>query len=73
MKKQMPIVMELEPGAYYWCTCGETKKQPLCDGSHAGTDLEPLMFTVQQKKKVSICNCQRTHTPPYCDGTHNKP
>ena len=25
MKKLMPFITKLEPGSYYWCTCGETK------------------------------------------------
>ncbi|MBE7444161.1 MAG: CDGSH iron-sulfur domain-containing protein [Planctomycetia bacterium] len=66
----MPIVVTLEPGAYYWCTCGETKKQPFCDGSHKGTGYEPQVFTMAEKKQVAICNCQHTHNPPFCDGTH---
>ena len=28
-----------------WCTCGRSKDQPYCDGSHRGTDFKPLMFT----------------------------
>lgn len=72
MKTNTPYVAELEPGTYYWCMCGETKKQPFCDGSHIGTEEEPMMFTVSQKKRVAICNCQHTHTPPMCDGTHLK-
>jgi CDGSH-type Zn-finger protein len=70
MKKKMPIVVTLEPGTYYWCACGETKKQPFCDGSHKGTEYEPQVFKMAEKKQVAICNCQRTHNPPFCDGTH---
>lgn len=70
MKKKTPIVVTLEPGTYYWCACGETKKQPFCDGSHKGTEFEPQVFKMTEEKQVAICNCQRTHTPPFCDGTH---
>lgn len=28
------IKLELEPGVYYYCTCGESNNQPFCDGSH---------------------------------------
>ncbi|NDC36921.1 MAG: CDGSH iron-sulfur domain-containing protein, partial [Proteobacteria bacterium] len=34
-KKSIPL--EMEPGTYYWCSCGRSKSQPFCDGSHAGT------------------------------------
>jgi len=30
-----PIGVEVEEGkTYWWCTCGRSAKQPLCDGSH---------------------------------------
>ena len=29
---KMPAVMELEPGEYWWCSCGKSSKQPFCDG-----------------------------------------
>lgn len=29
-----------------WCTCGLSKKQPFCDGSHVGTGFKPLKWTV---------------------------
>jgi CDGSH-type Zn-finger protein len=32
---KQPIQVELEVGkSYYWCSCGHSKKQPFCDGSH---------------------------------------
>jgi len=67
-----PAVLELEPGTYYWCKCGQSKNQSFCDGSHKGTDFTPLAFEVTEKKKVAICNCKHTANPPYCDGTHSK-
>ena len=30
-----PIGIVVEEGKlYFWCTCGKSSKQPLCDGSH---------------------------------------
>ena len=30
-----PLAVEVEKGkSYYWCACGQSKKQPFCDGSH---------------------------------------
>ena len=26
---------------YWWCSCGRSKNQPFCDGSHVGTDFGP--------------------------------
>ncbi|MCP9475464.1 MAG: CDGSH iron-sulfur domain-containing protein [Nitrospira sp.] len=60
----------MEPGTYYWCSCGRSRDQPFCDGSHQGTEFEPVEFTVTEQKEVALCQCKRTKTPPYCDGTH---
>ena len=66
-----PMVMELEPGTYYWCACGRSKNQPFCDGSHEGTGITPQAFEVKEKQTVAICMCRHTKTPPFCDGSHN--
>ena len=65
-----PSVAELQPGTYYWCACGRSKKQPYCDGSHAGSSFQPMAFSIEQQKKVALCLCKHTKNPPYCDGSH---
>ncbi len=65
-----PVVLELEPGTYYWCSCGRSKNQPYCDGAHEGTEFTPLEFTIAEKKQVALCQCKRTGNAPYCDGAH---
>ena len=65
-----PAVQTLEAGTYYWCSCGQSKNQPFCDGSHQGTDFEPVAFEISETQQVALCQCKRTATPPFCDGKH---
>lgn len=67
-----PAVLTLEAGNYAWCACGQSKGQPYCDGSHAGTEFSPMMFAIEEAKQVALCNCKQTGNPPYCDGAHAK-
>lgn len=65
-----PIQLELDSGEHYWCSCGQSKNQPFCDGSHAGTDFTPLAFSVDEPQDAYLCMCKYTKNPPYCDGSH---
>ena len=43
--KKGPFEVELEAGKnYHWCTCGGSKNQPFCDGTHKGTEFVPFAF-----------------------------
>ena len=66
-----PCIVELEEGKkYWWCTCGLSKSQPFCDGSHQGTDFQPMAFIADKSGKRGLCACKQTQNPPYCDGAH---
>jgi CDGSH-type Zn-finger protein len=67
-----PVVMELEPGNYFWCTCGQSDNQPFCNGAHQGTDFTPMKFTLEEKQQVALCACKYTNNSPFCDGSHAK-
>lgn len=73
MAKKGPFAVEVEAGKeYYWCTCGESKKQPFCDGSHEETEFTPMAFTPEKSGKAFLCGCKKSKNPPYCDGEHSK-
>ncbi len=67
-----PVVLDLEPGTYHWCTCGHSAKQPFCDGSHRGTGFSPMKFELAEAQKVALCACKQTGNGPFCDGSHAK-
>ncbi len=67
-----PIKVDLDAAeTYYWCSCGKSKKQPFCDGSHAGTDFKPVAFSPDKTGEAWLCQCKHSKKPPYCDGSHN--
>ena len=69
---RVPVVMELDPGEYWWCACGHSDNQPYCDGSHAGTGMGPTQLLTTEKEKVALCQCKHTAKPPMCDGAHKR-
>jgi mannose-6-phosphate isomerase-like protein (cupin superfamily)/CDGSH-type Zn-finger protein len=56
---------------YLWCSCGRSKTQPFCDGSHAGSGFLPIEFKAERVQDVIFCGCKHTRTGPFCDGTHS--
>ena len=46
--QKSPIPVEVEAGKdYWWCACGQSKRQPFCDGSHKGTEFTPRKWTAE--------------------------
>ena len=58
---------------YWWCSCGQSKAQPFCDGSHKGSTFTPVKYHAETSKQEYFCGCKATGKPPMCDGSHKKP
>jgi len=69
---RQPCVLEMEAGEYYWCACGRSASQPFCDGSHAGSGIEPVQFKVEKACRLALCACKHSKNSYLCDGTHSK-
>lgn len=71
--QKSPYAVDVEAGkSYYWCACGKSKSQPLCDGSHKETTFTPVKFEATESKTVYFCGCKQSANKPLCDGTHAK-
>jgi CDGSH-type Zn-finger protein len=68
--QKFPFVQDVKPGAYSWCSCGRSKNQPFCDGSHQGTGFTPLKVEFTEAKKVAWCGCRHSKNGAFCDGSH---
>lgn len=70
--QKSPYSAEVEAGkSYWWCACGQSKRQPFCDGSHKGSEFTPVEYKPDATKTVWFCGCKNTKSAPLCDGSHN--
>jgi CDGSH-type Zn-finger protein len=66
-----PLVRDMEPGTYWYCTCNGSENHPFCDGTHKAEGLHaPVKFEVEAPRKMALCRCGKTAKPPVCDGAH---
>ena len=55
MNVKTPFPVKLEAGSdYFWCSCGQSKQQPFCDGSHKGTQHSPENLLLK-KQRLHTC------------------
>ena len=68
-----PVKVSLSKGQeYHFCTCGKSKSQPFCDGSHVGTTFTPRVIVSDEDGDAFLCACKHTRNTPFCDGSHNQ-
>jgi CDGSH-type Zn-finger protein len=66
-----PVKATVEMGKdYWWCSCGLSKNQPFCDGSHKGSGFSPKKFTADKDGDVWFCQCKHSANGALCDGSH---
>ncbi len=71
--QKAPYEVDVEVGKkYWWCSCGQSAKQPFCDGSHKGTDFTPVEHAAHKDGTLYFCGCKATTRVPLCDGSHSK-
>lgn len=67
--QKAPYGVTVEAGkSYWWCSCGGSRNQPFCDGSHKGTDMAPVEYRATTTGQVFFCGCK--HGWVLCDGSH---
>eukprot|EP00996_Jenningsia_fusiforme_P005219 NODE_6145_length_600_cov_13.907441_g5739_i0.p1 GENE.NODE_6145_length_600_cov_13.907441_g5739_i0~~NODE_6145_length_600_cov_13.907441_g5739_i0.p1 ORF type:complete len:141 (+),score=26.63 NODE_6145_length_600_cov_13.907441_g5739_i0:82-504(+) len=73
-----PYAVDVVAGqTYYWCSCGHSKNQPFCDGSHKQvneeqkTSFKSLPYTATETGTKYFCGCKATKGAPFCDGSHS--
>ncbi|MDQ6992833.1 MAG: glutamate synthase-related protein [Mariprofundus sp.] len=68
-----PVQVHLSKGEeYHFCTCGRSKSQPFCDGSHVGTTFKPRVIVSDKNQQAWLCACKHTGSTPFCDGSHKQ-
>jgi len=71
---ETPFAVNVEQGKdYWWCSCGQSKTQPFCDGTHKGSSFTPIKYSAPESKEVYFCGCKASANIPLCDGSHKNP
>ncbi|WP_250121356.1 CDGSH iron-sulfur domain-containing protein [Chroococcidiopsis sp. CCMEE 29] len=48
------VTVRLDAGTHWICSCGSSKNFPHCDGTHQGTQFQPLVLELEVPKVVEI-------------------
>lgn len=69
-REPMAVAVEKDK-EYWWCSCGLSKSQPFCDGSHnAEKRFSPVQWVAPKSGTKYFCTCKQTGNAPFCDGSH---
>lgn len=71
--QKAPYAVDVEAGkSYWWCSCGKSKGQPFCDGSHQGSSFTPVEYKAEKTGQAWFCGCKQSAGSPMCDGKHKE-
>ena len=71
--QKSPYEVQLQEGkSYWWCACGKSASQPLCDGSHKDGPFTPLEYKAEKSGTAWFCGCRQSAHAPLCDGVHKQ-
>tara|TARA_B110000305_G_C18822768_1_gene352152 strand:- start:137 stop:493 length:357 start_codon:yes stop_codon:yes gene_type:complete len=68
--QKKPYLLDEKSGKKAFCSCGLSKKDPYCDGSHKGTGFSPEIVEITEDRKVAWCGCKNSKKGAFCDGSH---
>jgi CDGSH iron-sulfur domain-containing protein 3 len=55
------VTIDVKKGENYWCcTCGKSKTQPFCDGSHKGSRCKPFKYEATKDTTERFCAGKET-------------
>lgn len=80
MQRETPVVAQKSPyeiqveagKSYWWCSCGQSRSQPFCDGTHKGGRFAPVEYKAEKSGSAWFCGCKQTAGRPLCDGVHKQ-
>lgn len=71
--QKSPMPVNVQAGqTYHWCSCGQSKNQPFCDGSHKGSGFAPIAYKAEKDGTAYFCGCKHSKNGALCDGSHSK-